>query len=234
VARTLASLAGYVATSSAHGIQIHQYANSSIHTVLEGGTPVELTVTTGYPATGGIRIESTAASTAEWTLTLRVPAWADGARLSVNGDQRDAQPGAVEVTRTFAPGDVVELELPVAPRWTWPHPRVDAVRGSVAVERGPLVMCLESVDLAAAGAGAVSVEDVRVDTSQAPADADGVTSVMVARVEPDRDGALSSWPYSEHPDAAAGIAAEAVRLIPYHQWANRGSSTMRVWLPVRA
>jgi len=233
VARTLASLGGYVATSTAGGVQLHQYADSRIRTTLDDGTPIDLAVTTGYPATGGIRIESTSPTAAEWTLTLRVPAWAgSGAMLSVNGQTRQVQVGAAEVARTFAPGDVVELQLPVASRWTWPHPRVDSARGAVAVERGPLVLCLESVDLID-GAELVDagVDDIAVDTSSAPIDEGGVTSVMLARVE-SRGDALSAWPYSSQRDEHDAPATHQTRLIPYHRWADRGSSTMRVWMPV--
>jgi DUF1680 family protein len=125
------------------------------------------------------------------------------------------------VQRQFTAGDVVQLVLPMGSRWVRPHPRIDAIRGTVAVERGPVVMCMESVDLGE------SVTDVRVDTSTQPRDADGVTRVRATTVDvPD-----ASWPYREDLTETVHADAREVALIPYHQWANRGPSTMRVWLP---
>jgi DUF1680 family protein len=84
-----------------------------------------------------------------WTLSLRIPAWSRGATLEVAGQRHDAIPddkGYVRVERTWALGDVVRLELPMPVRLTVAHPFVDAVRGSVAIERGPVTYCLESHD----------------------------------------------------------------------------------------
>jgi DUF1680 family protein len=161
-----------------------------------------------------------------WALSLRVPAWASGATVSVAGSDAAAVPtGAHVITRSWAAGDVVELELPVRPRWTRPDPRVDAVRGSVAVERGPLVMALESVDLG------TSVNDVVVRSDQPlvdhPAEFDGEVSVTVVPETPQDE----AWPYADPAPARSAGDARAVKLIPYYRWARRGPSTMRVWLP---
>jgi len=228
VARTIASLGSYLATTDASGLQVHQYAPAEIRTALAGGRQVAVRVETAYPADGDIRVtvlgtDATSGAGEQWTLSLRVPAWADGATLTVDGETTPAAPGYASVTRPFAPGDVVELRLPVRARWTGADPRVDAVRGSVAVERGPLVMALESVDLGA------SVNTARVLVDEAPVDRDGQVLVPVAQV-PVED---SPWPYAT--GSATVPALEPARLtplVPYHAWANRGPSTMRVWMPV--
>ena len=99
-----------------------------------------------------IEIEVTATGEAPWALDLRVPAWAAGARLAVNDDELEPPaPGYARVERAWRAGDRVTLELPLEPRLTAPHPRVDAVRGCLAIERGPLVYCVEEAD-APAGA----------------------------------------------------------------------------------
>jgi DUF1680 family protein len=223
VARTLASLGAYVATVDDDGLQVHQYADCEIRTELPGGEPVDVRVETGYPVDGDIRVEVLEAPDRPWTLTLRVPQWAgDGATLATADGKEEVGPGSASVTRAFRPGDVVRLTLPVSPRWTWPHPRIDAVRGSVAVERGPLVLCLESVDLGA------SVNEVRVDTAVPPQDRGGVPHVRVGTV-PESDPA---WPYGTAPADTDRPQMREVPLVPYHSWGNRGPSTMRVWLPV--
>jgi DUF1680 family protein len=222
VARTLASLGAYLASVDDGGLQLHQYADCEIRTQLPGGERVAVRVVTDYPVDGDIRVEILEAPDKPWTLTLRVPQWAtEGATLATADGKDEVGPGSAAVTRAFRPGDVVRLTLPVSPRWTWPHPRIDAVRGSVAVERGPLVLCLESVDLGA------SVNTVRVDTSVPPQDRGGVTHVRAGTVE-DPDPA---WPFGATPAAGHPAELREVRLVPYHSWGNRGPSTMRVWLP---
>lgn len=223
VARTLASLAGYVATKTDDGIQLHQYAPAAIRTTLPVGE-VALTVDTAYPASGAIRVIVDATPTGAWTLALRLPAWAGGATAVVNGDPVPVGGDRVAVTRTFAPGDVVEVSLPMAPRWTRPDHRIDDLRGTVAVERGPLVLCAESVDLPAHA----DLLDLEVDLAALPTEAEDGAIVQV-RFRRESDG---MWPY--RPDSADPYqpgAATPVRLIPYHRWAERGPSTMRVWLP---
>nr|WP_225855756.1 beta-L-arabinofuranosidase domain-containing protein [Microbacterium algeriense] len=205
VARTFASLAAYVATADDDGVQLHQYAPSSVRTRLADGTVVALDVSTGYPADGRVRI--TVQEDARFTLTLRVPGWAEGALVRVlSGDgesSEPARPGAVSVRRSYRAGDVVELALPIVPRVTSPHPMVDAVRGSVAIERGPEVLALESIDLGA-------------DVGEAVAAGDPI----------DRDGAVVLPVRSR----STGEVVEAP-LVAYHDWARRGPSTMRVWIP---
>jgi uncharacterized protein len=98
------------------------------------------------------------------------------------------------------------------------------------VERGPEVLCLESVDLAAVTAGRITdVAAVRLDPRQPPRE---VGDDVVVRLRPLATDA-PAWPYTERSQAPSGGNGEAfdVPLVPYHDWAERGPSTMRVWLP---
>jgi DUF1680 family protein len=225
VARTISSLGAYLATTDGSGIQIHQYASADIRAQLDSGDPIQLRVTTDYPASGSIHVEVIQSPDTEWTLTLRVPSWDDNANLTVDGVSSRVAAGAAHVSRVFTTGETVSLELSVAPRLTWPNPRVDAIRDSVAVEQGPLVMCLESVDLAEN----TNLDNIRILASD-PTHRDGLTTVT-ARLRSDNTPA---WPYSSRPPEPQGVVTEEVQLTPYHAWANRGASTMRVWLPLEA
>lgn len=226
IARTLASLPAYLATADAGGIQVHQYASGRIRAVI-AGSPVELRVETSYPDDGLVRIRVHESVEEPWALSLRVPAWAGGGVVRVlraDGQQEDyeAEQGVFALERTFAPGDVVELDLDIRPRLVEPDPRIDAARGCVAVQRGPLVLALESVDLPD-GLDVNQVEVVRED----PQDLDGVTHVRLRA----REAADCPWPYTS--DAAHGSRdLGQVALVPYSKWATRGRSTMRVWIPV--
>jgi uncharacterized protein len=214
VTRTVATLSSYLATADDHGIQLHQYAPATIRT-----GDLHLTVATGYPLDGRIEVSAVSAPDA-WSLTLRVPSWAVGAILTrADGTQLGVDPGYSTVPGPRA-GETVTLDLPVDPRFTVADPRVDAVRGQVAVEAGPLVYALESVDLGA------DVATARVTADAPRRDADGRVLVR-ARVDqvPARD-----WPYGTTAETTPGEVRD-VALVPYQAWGNRGPSTMRVWLP---
>ncbi len=222
VARTYASLAAYLATTDDSGLQIHQYADSRISTTFGGSREVGVEISTAYPDGGKIAVRVTATDGSPWALTLRVPQWSSESWLTVDGERKRVGPGQAVIERSFAIDDVVQLELDMTPRWTWPDPRIDSVRGSVAVERGPLVLCVESVDLP----GENSVDNLRIDTGAELSESNGVvTAAGTLQTFEDR-----SWP---SPGAVvSGRSDVMVPLTPYHRWANRGPSTMRVWIPV--
>jgi uncharacterized protein len=226
VARLMASLAAYVATADGDGIQLHQYADAEIRTTLDAGD-IGLRVRTGYPDDGAVTVEVTEAPPEPVTLSLRVPPWAYGrAQLTEPGGSpaRIADASVMEVRRAFGVGDLIRFDLPVEPRWTSADPRIDAVRGMLAVERGPVVLCVESVDLP----GQVDVDAVRVDPLKQPIDDGGRVVVTGSLVEPVGAG----WPYRDAATAPSGMRRDAeIPMLPYHAWANRGPATMRVWLP---
>jgi hypothetical protein len=130
---------------------------------------------------------------------------------------------SIEIRRAFSAGDSVRVTFPSTARATHPDPRIDSARGTFAVEQGPLVLALESADLPPGW----SVNEVTADPHSLAADDTGTTTIDVYRHDP----AASEWPYYPEPEEREGDRVR-VRLIPYHQWANRGPATMRTWLPV--
>lgn len=143
VSRTLAQLATYVATISQEGLAIHQFMPCRIESEVGAAGRVVVEIETGYPYDGDVVVRVVEAGGGEWELALRVPAWAGGSALL------DGQPVAGQVARLkrrFSAGDMVRLTLPMAARVVRARSEVDAVRGCIAVERGPFVLAAESVD----------------------------------------------------------------------------------------
>ncbi|WP_329332261.1 glycoside hydrolase family 127 protein [Streptomyces sp. NBC_00663] len=224
VARTLAVLPAYLATTDDSGIQLHQYADAEITT---GG--IALRIGTDYPYDGQVTIRVDRAPDHPWTLSLRVPAWAEGAQTWLtdpDGNRRGVATGTTEVTRVFHPGDEIRLELPVQAHWLTPDPRIDAIRGTAAVQRGPVVYCAESVDLP----GDQDVDAIRVDPSAAPEEGEDGSVTVGGELTTPPD---APWPYRPRDSARPDGEPTRIVLVPYHSWANRGPSTMRVWLPAR-
>ena len=224
VARTLASLSGYVATTSDRGLQLQQYVEGVIDTRLPSGERVRVRIETDYPLSGTVIATVEEAPATDWTLALRVPAWARGrARLTDPDGERTLDEAMAEVPLPAGALVTVRLELPLEPRLTLPDPRIDSLRSSVAVEAGPLVLCAESVDLPA-GTHLRAVA-VRADATPAAAlDGAELGGLHVREAE-------DPWPYG--PAESADPDREiTIPLIPYHRWAERGPAEMRVWLPV--
>jgi uncharacterized protein len=230
IMRLLASLHHYLATVSDAGIQLHQYATSTIRTDVPGAGPVELAVETSYPWSGSVSIEVVSSTDAPWTLSLRIPAWARSA--SVNGGPAQAG-GYATLTGRWRAGDRIVLELDVSPRLTAANPRIDAVRGCVALERGPIVYCVEQQDLPPG----TDLADVALDAAVDPVDGnpvaqlDGLPGVSLAGVLRGTDG-WSRREYRGLRELSPGSTTPArLVAVPYFAWANRDQGAMRVWIP---
>lgn len=189
--RLLSTWHQYLATRDETGVQIHQYATATV----DAGD-VKLSMRTDYPWSGRVEIRVDETPGVAWTLSLRVPGWCE--KAAIDGTEQ-----APVVTRQWRPGDTVVLELDLPVRVIEPDPRVDAVRGCVAIARGPVVYCLESVDIPP---NAV-LEDLRYAGEPVPKGREIEIPVR-------------------HGDENLVVTA-----VPYYSWANRHSGAMRVWIP---
>lgn len=228
IARLFASLQHYVATTDDTGIQLQQYAAGRI-----ASGDVELSVATDYPWDGRIVLTVDRTPGAPWTLALRIPEWCATAVLTVNDASADIshnRGGYAVVEREWDAGDQVVLDLPMTPRVIHPHPRIEAIRGCVALERGPLVYCLEGID------NGSDLDDLLLDPA-GPITAHPKPDLLGGTVSLDAAGQrrnTSDWGttlYRPSPPQNEDRTAVTLTAIPYFQWANRGDSAMRVWVP---
>jgi DUF1680 family protein len=233
--RFLATFPDLVATVDDHGLEVHQFAAATIVTDAPVGH-LEVRVETDYPWTGEVDLTVVEGPRRPWALAARVPAWCRRGSLLVDGDVRPIRPdaGRVTVTRAWRPGDRLRIELEMPGRITAPDPRIDAVRGCVAVERGPLVYAVEEVDLPTS----TTLETIRIDAAVAPVPAQpdpalpGAT-LLALRAETFETADADRWPYldaSGGDDPSEGRSTP-LRAVPYHVWGNRRPGGMRVWLP---
>jgi DUF1680 family protein len=227
--RLLSSWEQYLATLDDRGVSIQQFATASLQAETGAGR-VGLTMETDYPWDGRIAVTVSATPDALWTLSLRIPSWCRRATITdPDGTTRpvdvDAVAGAVSLDRAWRVGDRVVLELDMPARVTHPDPRVEATRGCVAFERGPIVYCLEAADLPPG----IDLEAVAVDDAEVPVVVDrpdlsaGAVGLRIPAVvtAPAGDG-----------DAPMPDRTVDACLIPYALWANRELGPMRVWIPV--
>lgn len=237
IMRTIASLAAYVTTTTADALQVHQFLPASVQADLPVGS-VRVQIDTRYPLDGVVEVTVLEAPGAEWALEFRVPDWAGHAELAVNGlpaASRTDDRGYVRVSRVWVPGDTITYTIPVEARLTVAHPAVDAVRGAVAIERGPVVYAFESVDQQAGVdlnhvellRDAELVEEIREEFLGQPA----VLVSARGRARRDADWEGTGWKRLEDAPPSDGDEVE-LRAIPYALWANRGPSVMRIFVPL--
>lgn len=228
-------LSDHLFATGADGLYVNLFAAcEGVATV--AGTKVRLRQTTDYPWDGRVRLDVTPERPVEFALRVRIPGWTEGrpvpsdlyryvdatpgrVELKVNGVAMAAprEKGYAVIRRTWKPGDRVELDMPMPVRRVVAHEKVEAARGKVAVERGPMVYCAEGIDNAGAVTDLVLEDDAAVTVEDRPDLANGVRVIRVAGLRA---------------NAAAGTAArDDVTLIPYYAWAYRGAGEMRVWLP---
>jgi uncharacterized protein len=236
--RTFASLPGYFYSTSKDGLYVHLYDNAKLDWHLEDGTALQVVQKTNYPWDGDTEISVTPAKASEFSLFLRIPAWCDKAQVAVNGQAISGATAGqyLAVRRSWAAGDVVKLHLEMAPQIIEANPRVVDDYGRAAVQRGPLVYCLEEVDQPEG----VRLFDARLDTRQASPkfaaefqkDLLGGVVVIKHLGAVSEESASGRGLYSRFTTSTPERRATELRFIPYYAWANRAPTPMQVWTPV--
>jgi uncharacterized protein len=232
--RTFGSLPGYFYSTSADGIYVHLYDNSELNWHLEDGNGLKIVQKTNYPWDGSVEITVTPAKTSEFTCYVRIPGWADHAQVAVNGKGvSGATPGTyLPIRRQWSPGDVIQLKVEVVPQVIEANPRLADDTGRVAMQRGPVIYCLEEIDQPVG----VSLSDVAVNPGHDAAaqfQPEFRSDLLGGMVVLHNTGALlernaSKALYSRY---TRETKARKVPLtfIPYYAWANRQATSMQVW-----
>lgn len=235
VVRTIAESAEYAYSLSPEGVYVHLYGSNVLETKLPAGDKIRLTQTTDYPWEGTVSISVDEAPDKQMAVFLRIPGWSRGASIRVNDNmlKKEAAPGQYfALRRVWKAGDRIELTIPMDVQWIEGHPLAEETRGQVAVERGPIVYCLESPDLPAG----VRLADVAVRPSDKlkshyEQNLLGGVAVLKGKARVVQGGAWGQSLY--RPISTKNPKQTDIRLIPYYAWGNRGHSEMSVWLPVR-
>jgi DUF1680 family protein len=169
-------------------------------------------------------------------LRLRIPGWCQEAAISVNGESIGAAPlngGYLALNRNWRAGDRIRMDLAMPIDLIEPNPRVDAIRGCLAIQRGPLVYCLEAQDQG----GDVNILDVSIDANgplQTIWKAGLLGGLMLVEARGARAGS-ETWTHELYRpvNSTSGRNGNEIRLValPYYAWGNRGVKGMRVWIP---
>ena len=231
VSRLVASVGGYFYSTGEDVVAVHLYGGNSARLTV-GGRQVGIREASNYPWSGKIKLTISPEAPTEFALKLRVPGWARGETVKVNGEPFDAaaakRNGYVEIRRRWSPGDVVDLDIPMEVARVYSHPDVRMDIGRVCLKRGPFVYCVEQADNPDLAIVRLRLpRDASIQASERPEIFDGIVELVadgkLARAEDWNGNLYRSTPVKEDP----------VRLtaIPYYAWSNRGPGRMLVWLP---
>ena len=236
--RTFASLPGYFYSTSRDGLYLHLYDNSQLDWHLEDGTGLKVVQNTKYPWGGMAEINVAPTKPTEFVFYLRIPGWSDGTQVEINGKP---VPGAtagqyLALRRRWSSGDVINVKFNMTPQVIEANARVVDDYARVAVQRGPLVYCLEQLDQP----GGVPLYDISLDLR--PKDASrfqeefeanllgGITVLKHVGAATPQSASGSKLYYRYTSDSAPTRPVE-LQFIPYYAWANRAPTPMQVWTP---
>ncbi|WP_224070759.1 aceric acid hydrolase [Arachidicoccus terrestris] len=236
VVRTIAEASDYLYGIGKDGLYLHLYGANQLSTKTADGETISIHEVTNYPWNGNIMLALKKMPEGLFTVHLRIPGWAHEASIRVNGKEvtGDIVAGSYfPLTRKWKSGDTIELELPMEVKLMAANPLVEANRGQVAIQRGPIVYCLESKDLPAG----TDITDVTIDknsewvTRQIQIGPQQITTLeTTAYLKPEAKNKNALY----YPLTNKASRPVKVRLIPYYSWENRGRADMEVWLPLAA
>ena len=233
VTRFMASVSNYVYATQGNDIYVNLYIQGKSE-MKTADNQVQLVQTTGYPWEGKVSIQVKPEKESEFAIRLRIPGWlqstpvasdlyaytapAEKYTLKVNGSTvKPAEgDGYATIVRTWKPDDVIELELPMEVRRVKANDQVEDDRGMLAMERGPIVYCLEGIDQPDSVVFNKFIPaDAKIDVTF---DANLLKGVMVlsgTAKEVAKDGSIKDVPF---------------KAVPYSTWNNRGAGQMEVWV----
>ncbi|MFV0378928.1 MAG: glycoside hydrolase family 127 protein, partial [Mangrovibacterium sp.] len=223
--RFMPSVPGYIYAHTAGRLFVNLFIQSKTQVQAEGN-PVVLSQTTNYPWSGEVRISVSPATESNFTLCVRIPGWARNqpvpsnlyrytnaadvpVPITINGQQTNytTENGYAKLSRNWKPGDVVALSFPMDVHKVASNEQVQTNKGLVALERGPMVYCVEGMDNPDVDKLAVSPE-TQFNNFFKP---DLLGGIEVIEATSATNGSFTA--------------------IPYYLWDNRGANKMKVWLP---
>ena len=232
--RFIASVPGYIYAQSNNALYVNLFAQSSSTVQLNKKLPVTISQETQYPWAGQIKISISPEKTSQFALCLRIPGWAENqvvpsdlysfvspgngsVSVTVNGEkfQYKVEKGYAVIDRKWKPGDVVNYDIPMSIRRVEASAQVADDAGKVAIERGPIVYCLEGADNGKDLMTLSLPDSSKLTESYNSGELSGVVTI------------------SGDAEIAKGkkVTAQKFTAIPYFVWNNRGADEMKVWLP---
>ncbi|MFA5326408.1 MAG: glycoside hydrolase family 127 protein [Prolixibacteraceae bacterium] len=234
ICRFLASVPGYIYAQGNNSLYVNLFAQSSSTLQLNKKLPVTISQETKYPWDGQVKISVSPENTSQFALCLRIPGWAenqvvpsnlysfitpetDSVSVTINGEkfQFKTEKGYAVIDREWKQGDVVNYNIPMSIRRVEANKNVADDAGKVALERGPIVYCLEGIDNGADLMKLALPDSSKLTESFNSGELSGIVTISgEAQIENGKK-----------------VTAQKFTAIPYFVWNNRGADEMKVWIP---
>ncbi|MRT91963.1 glycoside hydrolase family 127 protein [Ancylomarina sp. 16SWW S1-10-2] len=230
--RTIAKVSGWAYSLTDNGVAVNLYGGNKLTSNLLDGSKIQLSQVTKYPWEGAVKITVGKCKKDAFQLRLRIPDWANGSKLLVNGKDAgvDVKAGTYAVVdRQWKKGDEILLDMPMEAKLMEGNPLIEEVRNQVAIKRGPVVYCAESTDLPKE----TGILDVflpfksELKAEYKPNFLGGVSTISA-------DVKLRKVDENEMYSEVKNVVWETYKtqFVPYFAWSNRGQSEMTVWMPI--
>ena len=230
--RTICKSSGWAYNLSNNGVAVVLFGGNNLDTTMLDGSKLKLSQDTEYPWKGLVKITVDECKDSAFDIQVRIPKWAVGSTLTVNGEAVDVEvtPGYfATINRVWKAGDSVILDMPMEIKLIEGHNRIEEVRNQVAVKRGPIVYTIETPDLPKG----ISILDVYLkgDTElKAVHKSDFLGGVTVIETELlIREGKADEMYQAISKPVFKPFKTQ---LVPYFAWSNRGQAEMTVFLPI--
>jgi DUF1680 family protein len=205
---------------------VHLYAQSEAK--FDNGVTIKQT--TNYPWDGKVTITVTPPMPARFKIHLRRPAWCEAWDVRINNTETlratSLQNGYIVLDREWKAGDTITLNFEMPIRFVYANPNVRQMIGRVALQRGPVVYCVEGVDHDNVDVNRLVINENGWEAEHRATLLGGVTVLN------GRGGVIdpNGWGDDLYRFTSPRIDPINITAVPYSVWGDRGASSMRVWL----
>jgi DUF1680 family protein len=232
VCRFMSSIAGYIYAHGQNNLYVNLFIGSKSQIELDGGQQVTVTQETRYPWDGNVLIKIDPAEKFAFSLYVRIPGWAIGRpvpsdlyaykssetakfKISINGKKvnYEMKNGYAVINRTWEKGDIINYSLPMEIHQVVANTQVKDDRDKIALERGPLVYCVEGTDNH-------SMDNLIISNE----------TTLTSKFEPDLLNGIQVIHGQIKGSEKSVTGVHDFMAIPYYSWDNRGDTPMKVWI----
>jgi DUF1680 family protein len=230
IARVIAGLGQYIYSKGNREIFVHLYIQSELDAEINR-VKVRLVQKTGYPWQDTVNITVFPERETKFTLALRIPGWCRNPKLMLNGKPLSFSnvtvKGYVRIARKWSKNDRVTLTLPMPVELIKANPAVRTDCGKAAIQRGPIVYCLEEIDNGKNLANIALPRNVKLKAKYMSGLLGGVVAITCQAKMADR----ANWHNRLYQPDAEKLKFRKILAVPYYAWDNRRSGEMLVWVP---
>lgn len=229
LARLLASIGQYIYSYSQDSVFVNLYVDSTVDLELNNNE-MSLKQETNYPWDGNVKLTILNTKKLDFVLALRIPSWCKKAKLKVNGEKIKIteliEDGYVYLNRSWTARDTVELSLNMPVERVYANPQVRENIGKVAIQRGPVVYCLEEVDNGSNLPAIYLPDSTELKAVYRDDLLGGVTIIKGQALKLDESG----WSGRLYSTENLQYKPIEITAVPYFSWNNRQAGEMLVWL----